>query len=205
MWYVTHMNKQAFIFIGRSGCGKGTQAELLMKALQEKDPSHEILYIQTGQEFRKFIAGDTVTEKKAKEIYDVGGLMPAFLTINMWVRPLVDRYNDKQHLVFDGTPRKPDEASILNSIFGFYGIKKPYVINIEISPKVALDRLLARKRVDDVAHEIEKRLKWYETDVVPTLAFFRDNPDYNFLQINGERGIEEIHGDIMSKISNSNF
>lgn len=194
------MNKQAFIFIGRSGCGKGTQADLLMKAMKEKDPSREILYIQTGQEFRKFIAGDTVTEKKAKDIYDVGGLMPAFLTINMWVRPLVDKYNGNQHLFFDGTPRKPDEASILNSIFGFYGINKPYVINIEISPETALNRLLARKRVDDVTDEIKKRLAWYETDVVPTLGYFKDNPNYNLLVIDGERSPEEIHRDIANRV-----
>ena len=195
------MNKKAFIFIGRSGCGKGTQADLLMKAMKEKDPSHEILYIQTGQEFRKFIAGDTVTEKKAKEIYDVGGLMPAFLTINMWVRPLVDNYNGNQHLFFDGTPRKPDEASILNSIFGFYGIDKPYIVNIEISPDEALKRLLARKRIDDVTDEIKKRLAWYETDVVPTLAYFKDNKDYHVLTIDGERTVEEIHADIMSRVN----
>jgi adenylate kinase family enzyme len=194
------MNQKAFIFIGRSGCGKGTQADLLMKEFQKRDASHEILYIQTGQEFRNFISGDTVTEKKAKEIYDVGGLMPAFLTINMWVRPLVDKYNGKQHLFFDGTPRKPDEASILNSIFGFYGIEKPFVINIEISEEESMKRLLARKRVDDVEHEIKKRLAWYETDVVPTLSFFKDNPNYNFLSIDGERSVEDIHKDIIDKV-----
>lgn len=194
------MNKKAFIFIGRSGCGKGTQADLLMKAMKEKDPSREILYIQTGQEFRKFIAGDTVSEKKAKAIYDVGGLMPAFLTINMWVRPLVDKYNDNQHLFFDGTPRKPDEASILNSIFGFYGIEKPYVINIEIRPEEALKRLLARKRVDDVEDEIKKRLAWYESDVVPTLEYFNNNENYNLLVIDGERSPEEIHKDIANRV-----
>lgn len=190
------MNSQSFIFIGRSGCGKGTQIEMLMKLLKEKDPDREILYIYTGQEFRKFIQGSSTTQKLSKSIYDVGGLMPEFLTVHMWVKPIIENYKGNEHIIFDGTPRKFHEAGVLHSMFGFYKIQKPWVINIGISSEEAVKRLLKRKRQDDNEADIRKRLGWYETDVSPTIEFYRDNPNYNFIYIDGEKSPEEVHLDI---------
>lgn len=190
----------SFIFIGRSGCGKGTQVQLLMKVLKKKDPSRGILYIQTGQVIRDFIQGPTVTQQKAKILYDTGGLQPEFLAVHMWVKQLVEKYDGNQHLIFDGTPRKYHEAGVVNSIFGFYGLKDPHVINIEISPEESLRRLLLRKRMDDNETEIKRRLSWYETDVAPAVEYFRKNPDYKFLKIDGDRGVEEIHQDIVKSL-----
>ncbi|MEI8327797.1 MAG: nucleoside monophosphate kinase [Candidatus Taylorbacteria bacterium] len=194
------MKPQAFIFIGRSGCGKGTQVKLLMEILAQKDPSLESLYVQTGQEFRQFIQGETFTQKKSKEIYDAGGLQPEFLTVDMWGRVLIEKYKGDQHLIFDGTPRKLHEAGALHSCFGFYGFDKPWVINIDISNAESKKRLLARKRFDDTEEEITKRLEWYETDVEPALGYYDGNPKYTFLKISGERSVEEIHADIVKRL-----
>ena len=194
------MDLQSFVFIGRSGCGKGTQIEMLMDVLKKKDPKHEILYIYTGKEFREFIKGDTKTQKLTKHVYEDGGLMPEFLTVHMWVRPLVENYNGNQHIIFDGTPRKFHEAGVLHSMIGFYKLEKPWVINIGISEEEAVRRLLKRKRLDDTEKDIRKRLSWYETDVAPTIEFYRDNPNYDFLYVDGERSPEEIHADIVKRL-----
>lgn len=194
------MTPQSFIFIGRSGCGKGTQIEQLMSVLTKKDPAHPILHIYTGQEFREFIQGPTITQQKSKTIYVAGGLQPEFLTVHMWVKPLVENYTGNEHLMFDGTPRKFHEAGVLDSAFSFYGLPKPWVINIEISNEEAMKRLLARKRFDDNEDEVKKRLSWYETDVAPTIGFYTGNPNYNFLKINGEKAIEDVHEEIVQKI-----
>ena len=194
------MTPQAFIFIGRSGCGKGTQVELLKQALKKADPSRDILYIQTGQGFRDFIKGETFTQKKSREIYEAGGLQPEFLAVNMWERPLIDGYNGDEHIIFDGTPRKYHEAGVLDSVFSFYDMKTVWVINVDISPEESLKRLLLRKRFDDNTEEIKKRLAWYETDVAPAVEFFRTNPNYKFLKIDGERSVEAIHADIVKRL-----
>jgi adenylate kinase family enzyme len=194
------MNLQSFVFIGRSGCGKGTQIEMLMKLLKEKDPEREILYIYTGQEFRNFIQGPSATQKISKSIYDSGGLMPEFLTVHMWVKPLVEKYKGNQHIIFDGTPRKFHEAGVLHSMFSFYKLEKPWVINIGISAEEAVKRLLKRERQDDTEADIRKRLGWYETDVAPTIEFYRDNPNYNFLYVDGEKSPEDVHLDIAKKM-----
>ncbi len=194
------MTPQSFIFIGRSGCGKGTQAELLMKVLAEKDPATAILRTETGKELRQFIQGNTWTAKKAKEIYDEGGLMPEFVIVNMWVKPLLEKYDGHQHLIFDGTPRKVHEAGVLHSCVRFYGFTKPWVIHLDINAGESAQRLLARKRFDDNDAEIKKRLEWYEAEVVPTIEYYRDNPDYTLLDIDGARSREDIHADIVKKL-----
>jgi adenylate kinase len=194
------MLPQCFILIGRSGSGKGTQAKLLIEDLKKKDSSRGTLYIQTGQELREFIKGSTYTEKKTKETYDRGELTPEFLALYAWIRLLVTTYDGTQNLIFDGTPRKVHEAGVINSLFEFYAFDKPWVINIDIDVEEAVKRLMARKRQDDNEETIRKRLHWYETDVAPTIEYFRNNPRYNFLNIPGERSIEEIHADIAQKL-----
>lgn len=193
------MQPHVFIFIGRSGSGKGTQAELLSALLKKKDPSKDVLYIQTGQGFRDMIGGDSFTAREAKKIYDVGGFEPEFLTIHVWSHMLIEKYREGDHLIFDGTPRKFHEAGVLDSIINFYKLGKPFIIHLEISEDEAVKRLLKRKRMDDTEANIRERLGWYEREVTEALKFYRDNPAYHFLEINGERSVEEIHADIVKK------
>jgi adenylate kinase len=194
------MLPQVFIFIGRSGSGKGTQAKLLIEYLKKVDPARDTLYVQTGAELREFIKGDGLTQKKTKDMYDKGGLMLEFITVYAWAKVLVEKYKGDEHLIFDGTPRKLHEAGVLHSIFDFYTFDKPVVIHIEISSEEALARLLARKRQDDTEDEVRRRLSWYETDVAPTVEYYRHNPAYRFLEIDGHGSTEDIGANIAKKI-----
>jgi len=75
--------KQAYIIIGRSGCGKGTQAELLINNLKN-DLNRKVFDLQTGDKFRTFVKGEGYTNKLAKEIGDRGELQPMFLALSLW-------------------------------------------------------------------------------------------------------------------------
>ena len=75
------MNLQTIIFIGRSGCGKGTQRELLKKYIQKNDPGRQIFELETGARFREFVKEDSYSAKLTKQIIDNGGLLPSFLPI----------------------------------------------------------------------------------------------------------------------------
>lgn len=194
------LKPKVFIFIGRSGCGKGTQAELLTEKLNKIDSSINTLHIQTGAEFRNFIQGQSLTQKLSNEIYESGGLQPEFLAIHMWINVLVRDYRGGQHIMFDGTPRKYHEAGTLDSILDFYDLDKPFVIHINISKEEAKKRLLLRKRMDDTEEEIDKRLDWFETDVKKALQFYEGNKRYNFIEVDGEKTPQEIHEDILEKM-----
>lgn len=194
------MLPQNFIFIGRSGCGKGTQAKLLKEYLNKIDHQRNVFYLQTGAEFRKFIQGVNYTQRLSKKIIDEGMLQPEFLSIYMWSRLLAENFKEDEHLIVDGTPRKFHEAGVLDSIFDFYKREKLYLIFLNIGENWAMDRLKGRGRFDDNHEDIEARLKWYETDVVPAIDFYRNNPKYIFLEINGEQTIEKVHQDILEKL-----
>jgi adenylate kinase len=194
------MQPQIFVFMGRSGCGKGTQADLLMKALKEKDPSTPILYLETGKKFREFITGPSFSSKRSAEVYATGERQPDFLAIHFWADFLIDSFEGHEHIVADGTPRSLPEAHLLAQAFNFYH-RIPNIIYIDVSRDWAVDRLTSRGRMDDLKpEEIAKRLDWFDTDVMPAVDFFRAHPKVNFCEVKGGRTIEEVHQDLMTQL-----
>ena len=173
-----------------------------MKFLREKDPAREILHLETGKLFRDFIKNSTYTHKLSRQIYDDGGLQPEFLTVKLWSNFFVESMKEDVHLVIDGTPRKFHEAQVLDSAMKFYNREKPYLLYLNVSRDWATERLKGRGRVDDNRSDIKARLDWFETDVVKAIGFYKHNPDYHFVDVNGEREIEEVHIAIQEKIFN---
>lgn len=192
------MFPQTFIFIGRSGCGKGTQAKLLEVFLRVQNPPRDIIHLETGKLFREFIKGETYTHRKSKKIYVEGGLQPEFLTIDLWATFFINSMKENAHIIIDGTPRKYHEAQVLDSAFKFYNRQKPYLIFINVSREWANERLEARGRIDDNSRDIKARLDWFESDVVGAINFYKNNQEYHFLDINGERPVETVHANIIA-------
>lgn len=191
---------QAYVFIGRSGSGKGTQAELLTKRLQEKDPSIKIMHVESGKELRKFTEQDNYTAKKTKDVLEKGALMPEFMPIYLWGKLFVDGFTGNETLIFDGTPRKLMEAKVLDSLFPFYDIDKPWIIYLDVHNEESTRRLKNRGRFDDTDEAIQRRLAWYENDVKPTVDFYRANDNVRFLDIDGMKIIDEVHQDIVKRV-----
>ncbi len=192
---------EAYIFMGRSGCGKGTQVELFKKAIEEKTGA-QTLHVETGAFFRQFIKGETFTQKLTAQIVNSGGLMPESLAMNMWVNFLNDNYTGKENLLFDGAPRKIREAEALHDTLKFYGLHGYKVIYIHVSSEWSKEKLLARGRIDDTESGVAKRIAWFDKDVMPSIEFFRANRDgCTFVEINGEQTVEKVHEEIMAKIA----
>jgi adenylate kinase len=198
------MTPQTFIFFGPSGSGKGKQAELLMEVLKQKNPEKEIIYIETGQKFREMSEENSYTGREVNRIIDGGNLAPVFLPIWAWANSLVKNFSGEEYVIFDGTPRKPEESEILDNAIKFYNLKNPVVIFLEVSDEVTTQRLLKRGeekgRDDDNKEEIKKRLDFFKTDVIPAIEYFKNNPYYKFISIDAEKSIEEVHGEIMEKV-----
>ncbi len=193
------MNAQTFIFIGKSGCGKGTQAALLKEYLEKID-NRKIFNIETGAEFRKFINEPSYSAKMAKEIMAAGERQPDFLAVNIWGQILIHNLEDNEHVMGDGFPRSKLEAMVLETAFKFYKREKPFIIYLDVTHDSVVDRLLKRGRADDKQDAIANRLKFFEDDVLPAVEYYENNPAYNFLHVNGEPSVEEIHKDIIKKL-----
>ena len=193
------------VFIGRSGCGKGTQADLLKNYLARLDSDkHQILYIETGERFRRFIGGDSFSSKLSKEIYEKDERQPDFLACLMWAGMLAEELGPDMHLVFDGAPRSHNEAILLTTALKFYKRAESTIVYLDVSRKWAEDHLLGRGRQDDrTLSKINKRLDWFEADTWPAVEYFKTNSFYRFLEINGEQPIEKVHADIIAAYGNS--
>lgn len=196
------MTPKTFLFIGRSGAGKGTQAKLLADHLNTLDAKIPVYYLETGAHFREFITGDSYTSLRTKEMYNRAERMPDFLGIWNWADLLVKNFTDSMHLIMDGMPRSKPEAIMLRTALDFYGIKDPYVIYVDVSPEWSREHLMQRHRFDDKSEvEIEKKIAWFNHDVVPAIEYFKADPYYKYLEINGEQPIEKVQEEIMSKIT----
>ncbi|MSU44937.1 hypothetical protein EXS45_02045 [Candidatus Nomurabacteria bacterium] len=193
------MNSQAFVFFGRSGCGKGTQAKLLVNFLKSK--SREVIYVETGSTFRELAKQDNLVGKNINDILKNGILIPVFLPIWIWTKIIVENFSGKEDMILDGVCRRREESIALDSAFDFYKIEKPNIILMKVSKEWSYNRMMERKRADDTPEKIQNRLNWYEQDVVPSIEYFHDKKNYNFIEINGEQTIENVHKDIIKALN----
>lgn len=195
---------KTIIFMGRSGSGKGTQAQLLIDFFNSQTPPVPTLYVETGSLLREFIKTDGWTQRRAKEIMNQGGYLPGFLPIRNWSEFLIKHFQGGENLILDGCSRTLVEAEALNGALEFYGRTKPakvLVFLLEVAEDEIVQRLLPRGRVDDTHEGIRNRLQEFDFKVKPVLDFYANHPNYNFIKINGNRSIEEIAADIRSLLS----
>ncbi len=199
------MSPQTFIFIGRSGCGKGTQADLLQKLLKEKESQNgtqrEIFYLETGANFRQFIKGEKYSNRLADTIYKKGDRQSDFLAIWMWADVMLDSFKGTEHLFFDGIARSLPEATTFTTAMDFYN-RDVVVIYLNVSRKWSEARLFSRGRADDInKEEVKKRLDWFDKDSLPVVDYFNVHKRYTLLDVNGEQSIEDVHKEIVQKLN----
>ncbi|MCX6702026.1 MAG: nucleoside monophosphate kinase [Candidatus Zambryskibacteria bacterium] len=194
------MSPLTFVFVGRSGCGKGTQSELLQKHLKEKEPSSEIFYLETGSHFREFVSGEKYSNKLSDKIYKSGGRQPDFLAVWMWANVILDGFKGTEHLFLDGICRSLPEAMTFTTAMEFYN-REVCVIYLNVSREWSEARLFSRGRMDDINKtEVKKRLDWFDKDAAPAIDYFNIHSKYTLLTINGEQSIEDVHKEIIQKL-----
>ncbi len=197
------MDQQTVILIGPSGCGKGTQAELLKSHLERTDATRPTHYFQTGAKFREFMEGDTFTQRRIKEELSAGHLAPAFLPIWIWSSLFIEGVTGDEHIIIDGFPRRSEESPVLHSALAFYERHHVKVMMFDISDEEVVERLVhGRKRFDDTEEEVRRRLAWFRRDVRLTIEYFREHPDYEVFDIDAARPIEEVHHAILTCLNN---
>jgi len=190
--------RHTFIFFGRSGSGKGTQAKLIQQKLEAD--GREALYIETGAELRAFAAEKNTTAQLVKSVIEDGDFLPPFVPIWIWTNALIRKFDNSQDLILDGLARRLHEAPILDSALRFYGRTQIHVIYINTSPEWSRDRLMERGRGDDHPDEITRRLMAFDHNVVPVLEYFRNLKGYDYYEVNGMQTIQEVHAEIVKHI-----
>jgi adenylate kinase len=212
-----------FVLIGRSGSGKGTQAEFLK---QEFSNLHHII---TGDLFRKLSKSETDTSHHIKKILAAGGLPFDYLAITLWMHEIAFNIKEDQGILADGFPRRLNEAKILDDFLSFLERKEnTKILYIDVPEKEAFNRLTKRRickqckkiipyiepyknwekceacggelmtRSDDNPIAIQSRLDYFNDRVVPALDYYKEQD--RLIVINGELSPSEVFEDIKKKI-----
>jgi adenylate kinase family enzyme len=189
----------AYLFYGKSGCGKGTQAEILKERLESQ--GRKVLSIETGKLFRAFTEErDDFLASHVAAIIDQGKLMPPFFPIYLWANLLINEYTGVEDIIFDGVSRRLEEAPILDSALDFLEINERYLIHIHVSDQWVFEHMGKRGRVDDTQEGMQKRLSWFTENVLPVIDYFSHNKKYKTTIINGEQPIEQVAHDLQQSL-----
>jgi adenylate kinase len=187
--------KCVVIFIGPPGCGKGTQAGLLVEKLG-------FASFSAGDELRKEIASGSDLGQEISKICDAGGLVPDDV-VNTMAKKFIDTASGDR-LLFDGFPRKVPQAEFLrDAIPGHWPV---CACSFRIDDELVIERILCRfscakcgyiynsktrmptvegkcdfcgstdftRRNDDNEESMRQRLNNYKTVTNPMLALFSE-------------------------------
>jgi len=200
-----------YIFIGKAGSGKGTQAKIIAE-------KYKIAHISTGDILR---STNGELKKEIDSYINFGKLIPDDLMLKILVKRLEEK-DCENGFILDGFPRNIEQAKALDNI-----IKIDSAFNIEISDEETIKRMKGRwnckkcgiaynlvtapkpknpevcdicqekltQRKDDTDEEaIKQRLATYHQETSPIIKF------YNTVRVNGEQPIEKVTQDIEKAI-----
>lgn len=125
------------ILLGAPGAGKGTQAEVICKALN-------IPAISTGNIIREALAQGTEMGLKAKSFMDAGQLVPDDVVIGI-IKERLAKDDCANGFILDGFPRTIPQAEALDAM----GVVIDRVIDIEVPDEKIAARMSGRRVCKD--------------------------------------------------------
>lgn len=125
------------ILLGAPGAGKGTQAEVICKALN-------IPAISTGNIIREALAQGTEMGLKAKSLMDAGQLVPDDVVIGI-IKERLAKDDCANGFILDGFPRTIPQAEALDAM----GVIIDKVIDIEVPDEKIAARMSGRRVCKD--------------------------------------------------------
>jgi adenylate kinase len=184
--------------LGAPGSGKGTQSQLLVKALG-------IPQISTGDLLREAVAKGTELGLRAKAAMDSGKLVDDATVLGM-IRERISKPDAAKGFILDGFPRNLAQAEALEKMLAALGTPLDSVVLLNLDLKILFKRLTGRRiceacgrvfnvhtsptgaaaahplecgethrlvqRPDDKEDVIGKRLEVYEAQTKPLVTYY---------------------------------
>ncbi len=194
------VEQKTIIFLGPQGSGKGTHATMFEADLKRLDPARAVVHFEMGKNLRDLAARDTYTAGLLREVISRGELVPFNISSSVFSSYLIEHMRGDEHLIVDGFPRSETQMDVVDTTMAFYKRVSPTIVHIMISDEEGLKRLLKRGRSDDTEENIRKRLAWTRAEWAKIRARLEANPIYKIVEIDGDKTIDEVHAEILSKL-----
>lgn len=200
------------ILVGKPGCGKGTIAKILQQKGYTVISGSDVLRENSKDESAKYY-------KEARYSLDNGVLIDSKI-INGMITEKVKSLPSDARIVFDGYPRKIEQAQHLASLFNLDDVS---TFMIDIPDSVVIERISSRltckscaapfnsvsqppkkegvcdhcggevyQRPDDNAETIQVRLDEYEKTITPIINFLKPMTDYHLVNYTEERTSDSV-------------
>lgn len=186
---------KTLIFLGPQGSGKGTQAKLLVEKFGYTTYG-------TGDILRAISQEDSELGRKVKETIDAGHLVDPDL-ISEVVKEKLSKLDPDKLVIIDGYPRSMKQLRLMKEIMPEMGREGYLVLYFDISEGETLKRLGLRAekegRADDAEGAIRKRLEHFRSETLPMVE--QMERDGKVIRINGMPSVEEIHSEVLKKLS----
>lgn len=174
------------IFFGPSGAGKSVQGQILAARKSWRWLSMSQLLRDTGdvELYKTMQEGELVRNDKVDKI----------------ISDALSRVSDIDNVVFDGFPRKLEQARWLIDSQPLHAKSIDLVIVLEV-PKLELTRRLTlRGRIDDTPEIINERLNTYTTEIDPILNYFIEQ-GIKIVHIDGLGTVDQVHDRIIKELN----
>ena len=205
-----------YVIMGVQGCGKGTQAAMLVEAF-------DLVHISVGDIFRWHIKSHTKLGAQVKRVVAAGDLVGDEVVAQI-VHQRLQQHDWNYGFILDGFPRSESQAQFFLESYDIDA-----VIHIQVPDEVVRERVLSRRlccecgldynlishrpavenvcdvcggglvsRPDDTPDALAGRLRDYHTKTEPVLELFRRKE--LVLDINGTAPPKEIQGEIRLRL-----
>lgn len=170
------------VMLGAPGSGKGTQAEVLARALG-------IPTISTGEMLRQAVAEGSELGARVEGIMAAGKLVDDGLMAEV-VAERLTRPDAEAGFLLDGYPRTPPQAETLDGLLTARGASLDAVLLLDVPEEELVRRALGRRRADDSEAVIRERLRVYREKTEPLVAHYERRG--LLVQIDGNRPVDAV-------------
>ncbi len=169
---------------GPQGSGKTTQARILSQRLQ-------ICLVKTGDLVRAKAKEDSEEGRKLQATLASGELSDDSIVSSL-LQAEIEHEKCKDGFVVDGYPRRLSQLEAYDPDYDF-------VVYLNVSDEVAIERMEARGREDDTPELIKERLKWFHEDTNQVIDYYQKLG--KLIRVDGEQEIEEVTEEIMRRLT----
>lgn len=190
--------EKIIILLGAPGSGKGTQAKLLAEKFG-------FAHISTGDLLRALAADEKADAKDKKMLADMkqGKLVADELIYKLAFAEISRNLSAGRGVILDGAIRTKEQAERFQEFFAAHDlVDEVVVIEVHISDRVSLDRLLSRAgtakeiRADDQLEIMKQRIKEQgDQTIAPILDYYEKLGRLE--RVDGEKSIEAVYQGIL--------